>query len=115
MDPAHPTPSHPAPTPSYDHPCTTPCRCRVLADLESLIRSQDMPGDHTAAYEFVLRRANILYACGKNVSGAAPHGPPDAAGRSRCRPACQQACLACPPVCLPAGQPALCTPTQLQT
>ncbi|KAL4427748.1 hypothetical protein ABPG75_001837 [Micractinium tetrahymenae] len=39
---------------------------KVLADLESLIRSQDMPGDHAAAYEFVLRRANILYACGKN-------------------------------------------------
>ncbi len=27
-----------------------------------------MPGDRAAAYEFVLRRANILYACGKNVS-----------------------------------------------
>ncbi|PSC75147.1 general transcription factor 3C polypeptide 3 isoform X1 [Micractinium conductrix] len=38
----------------------------VLAGLEALIRSQDMPQDHAAATEFVLRRANILYACGKN-------------------------------------------------
>ncbi len=32
------------------------------------MRSQDMPADHAAAYAFVLRRANILYACGKSVS-----------------------------------------------
>jgi hypothetical protein len=42
--------------------------CRVLGDLEGLLRTQDMPADHAAAYEFVLRRANVLYACGKNVS-----------------------------------------------
>jgi hypothetical protein len=36
--------------------------------LERLVRSQDMPADHAAALEFVLRRANILYVCGKNVS-----------------------------------------------
>ncbi|EFN59685.1 hypothetical protein CHLNCDRAFT_133218 [Chlorella variabilis] len=38
----------------------------VLAGLEALIRTQDMPADHEAALEFVLRRANIFYACGKN-------------------------------------------------
>ncbi|PRW60262.1 general transcription factor 3C polypeptide 3 isoform X1 [Chlorella sorokiniana] len=39
---------------------------RVLDELEALVRSQDMPADHAAAYAFVLRRANILYACGKS-------------------------------------------------
>jgi hypothetical protein len=41
----------------------------VLGELEHVIRTQDMPADHAAALEFVLRRANILYACGKNVRG----------------------------------------------
>lgn len=86
--------------------------CRVLADLEALIRSQDMPGDHAAAYEFVLRRANILYACGKNVSQ--PVEP--ASGRpSRCMrpllqslPACQPACLCCGTACLAAWRASMC-------
>ena len=50
------------------HPPSSPPRS-VLGELEQLIRSQDTPADHAAAYEFVLRRANVLYACGKNVSG----------------------------------------------
>lgn len=38
------------------------------------MRSQDMPADHAAAYAFVLRRANILYACGKSVSAGLLEG-----------------------------------------
>lgn len=49
--------------------------CRVLGDLESLLRTQDMPADHAAAYEFVLRRANVLYACGKNVRSSPRRHP----------------------------------------
>jgi len=41
--------------------------CSVLAELEQLIRTQDMPADADAARTQVLRQANILYACGKNV------------------------------------------------
>lgn len=49
--------------------------CSVLDELEELVRSQDMPADHAAAYAFVLRRANILYACGKSVSAGLLEGP----------------------------------------
>lgn len=72
----HPIPTHP-PTHPTPHLCAFNTNisvllpsCRVLGDLERLLRTQDTPADHAAAYEFVLRRANILYACGKSVSAA---------------------------------------------
>ena len=68
-----PSPPLPGPIPPDAAPPQPPffiCRS-VLNELEALVRSQDMPADHAAAYAFVLRRANILYACGKNVSWGA--------------------------------------------
>ncbi len=46
------------------------CLCRVLNEVEDLLRSQELlPTEPAAAAEALLRRASILLACGKHVSG----------------------------------------------
>jgi hypothetical protein len=43
--------------------------CRVIDELEALLRSQELlPTEQSAAVEALLRRASILLACGKHVS-----------------------------------------------